>query len=80
MCGAGANSFRNSNGKIYLGASFGTVGTKFETLNYKYFFGHDLDYRIYLYSKNDDTTDLLYTVAEKEKVLDYVRFVNSWVE
>lgn len=82
LCGAGANSFRNSNGKVYLGASFGTVGTKFETLNYKYFFGHDydLDYRIYLYSKNNDTIDLLYTVAEKEKVLDYVRFVNSWVE
>lgn len=81
LCGAGANSCRYSSGKIYLGGSFGTVGTKFETLNYKYFFGKDdLDYRICLYSKSDDTIDLLYTVAEQEKVLDYVIFTNSWVE
>ena len=78
LSGAGAKSFRNGNGKIYIGKSFEELGADWEDSGTdNNFFGsqYSLDYTIKIYSTSGESISVLQGIATKQKVLNNISFI-----
>lgn len=75
---AGAKSFRNGNGKIYIGKSFEELGADWEDSGTDNdFFGsqYSLDYTIKIYSTSGESISVLQGIATNQKVSSHLSFI-----
>ena len=78
LSGAGAKSFRNGNGKIYIGKSFEELGAGWEDSGTDNdFFGsqYSLDYTIKIYSTSGKSISVLQGIAANQKVSSHLSFI-----
>lgn len=78
LSGAGAKSFRNGNGKIYIGKSFEELGAGWEDSGTDNdFFGsqYSLDYTIKIYSTSGKSISVLQGIAKNQKVSSHLSFI-----
>lgn len=78
LSGTGAKSFRNGNGKIYIGKSFEELGADWDGSGTDNdFFGsqYNLDYTIKIYSTSGKSISVLQGIATNQKVSSHLSFI-----